>query len=251
MTPIVIASIAFASILGGSMLGLWLGQRLPDHHLESNSKDTVKLAMAMIGTMTALVLGLVTASAKSSFDTEDAAVKHTAAAVLTLDRMLASYGPEAKPIRDAMHDLLTMKVEQIWPEGGAEAKAALMPAAAADRIANRILTLTPTTDAQRWYQARSLELSSEILQARWAVFNGSGSSVPVLFLVVIICWLTLLFGSFGLFAPRNATVVGALLICTLSVAASIFLILEMDDPFGGVMKISSAPMRYALSQIDQ
>jgi hypothetical protein len=250
MSPILVASIAFGCIVGGALIGMMVGGRLPDHHQESSSKDVVRLAMAMVATMTALVLGLITASAKNSFDTEDAAVKHTAATILTLDRMLAGYGPETKPIRAAMHRLIATKVEQIWPEAaGAEVIAA--PDAGSERIADDILALAPSSDAQRWYQSRALELSGEILQSRWVVFNGPGNSVQVIFLVVIICWLTVLFGSFALFAPRNATVIGALLICTLSVAASIFLILEMDDPFSGVMKISSAPMRYALSHIDQ
>jgi hypothetical protein len=111
--------------------------------------------------------------------------------------------------------------------------------------------LTPTTEVQRWYQSRALELTGEILQTRWIVFNGSGGSVPAVFLVVLIFWLSVLFGSFGLFAPRNLTVGVALAIGALSVAASIFLILEMDQPFSGVMRISEAPVRFALSHIDQ
>ena len=247
MSPVAVASIAFACILGGAIAGLWLGRALPDHHLESNSKDVVRLAMAMIATMTALVLGLVTASAKSSFDTEDNAVKHTAATVLSLDRMLVDYGPQTKPIRESIRDILTDRVARIWPTDGATVAAA--PVGGGERIVNDILALKPETDAQRWYQSRALDLAGDILQARWVVFSGSTSSIPVLFLVVIICWLTILFGSFGLFAPANPTVIGALLLCTLSVAASIFLILEMDDPFSGVMRISSAPMQYALSHI--
>lgn len=250
MSPILIAAIAFGCILGGALIGMIIGSKLPEHHQESSSKDVVRLSMAMIGTMTALVLGLITASAKNSFDTEDAAIKHTAATILTLDRMLAEYGPETKPVRATMHRLIATKVQQMWPEvAGAEVP--VMPTIDSERIVDDILALTPSTDAQRWYQSRALDLSSEILQSRWVVFNGAGNSVQGVFLVVIICWLTVLFGSFALFAPRNATVIGALLICTLSVAASIFLILEMDDPFSGVMKISSAPMRYALSHIDQ
>ena len=250
MNPTLVASIAFGCIVSGALIGMMVGSRLPDHHQESSSKDVVRLAMAMVGTMTALVLGLITASAKNSFDTEDATVKHTASTILALDRMLADYGGETKPIRAAMHRLIATKAEQMWPEAaGAEETAA--PEAGSERIVDDILALAPSTDAQRWYQSRALELSGEILQSRWVVFNGAGNSVQVIFLVVIICWLTVLFGSFALFAPRNATVIGALLICTLSVAASIFLILEMDDPFSGLMKISSAPMRYALSHIDQ
>jgi len=80
---------------------------------------------------------------------------------------------------------------------------------------------------------------------------GAGSSVPVPFLVVVVFWLTVIFGSFGIFAPRNATVIAVLIVCALSVACSIFLILEMDQPFRGVMKISSTPLRFTLSHLGQ
>ncbi len=252
MSPIGIAVIAFGCILGGAVVGLFLGSKLPDHHLASESKDVVRLSMAMIATLTALVLGLVTASAKSAFDNEDAAIKHTSASVLALDRMLADYGPQTKPIRDELQRALADRLAVTWPESNAKPdQSAPAGVAPSEVIVREILALAAETDSQQWYKARALDLSSDILQARWIVFGGTESSVPPMFLVVIICWLTVLFGSFGLFAPRNATVTGALLICSLSVAASIFLILEMNTPFSGVMKISSAPMQYAVSHIAQ
>jgi hypothetical protein len=252
LSPVGIAVVAFACILGGAVSGLLLGSKLPDHHLAADSKDVVRLSMAMIATLTALVLGLVTASAKSAFDAEDAAIKSTSASVLSLDRMLADYGPETKSVRDDLRSALTERIEATWPEDHPKA-VVLEPARAqpGETIVREILALVPQSDAQQWYKARALELSDEILKARWIVFGGTESSVPSMFLIVIICWLTVLFGSFGLFAPRNATVTGALLICSLSVAASIFLILEMNTPFSGVMKISSAPMQYAVAHIDR
>lgn len=247
MTPALVATLAFVSIVAGAAVGLLLGKVLPDHHLDSGSKDVVRLSMGMIATMTALVLGLVTASAKSSFDADDAAVKHTAAGVLTLDRMLADYGPETQPIRETIRSSLAAKVDQVF--GGKTATApGNLHNTEGDSIANALLALAPSTAAQTWYRSRALDVAADVLQSRWIILNGTGT-VPTLFLTVIICWLTVLFGSFGLFAPRNGTVIGALLICALSVALSIFLILEMDDPFGGVMRISDAPLRHALAQI--
>jgi hypothetical protein len=251
LSPLLIAAIAFACIVAGAVSGLFIGSRLPEHHLSSETKDVVRLSMAMIATLTALVLGLVTASAKSAFDAEDTAIKGTAAALLSLDRMLADYGPETKAVRDQLRSTLTARFAATWP--GSNETVAREPAGAppSETIAREILALSPQTDAQQWYKARALDLSDEILKARWIVFGGSESSVPTMFLIVIICWLTVLFGSFGLFARFNSTVIGALLICSLSVAASIFLILEMNTPFSGVMKVSSAPMEYAMAHIDQ
>jgi hypothetical protein len=248
-----IASLSLLAIVGGTAVGMLVGRRLPDHHLESASKDVVRLSMAMIATMTALVLGLVTGSAKSTFDGDDTAVKHTAASLLALDRDLAAYGPETTPIREALKATITAKVDSIWGDAGAgaEVRAGVHGASGGEKLLAGILALTPTNDAQRWYQQRALSLSSDIMQTRWFVFNGSGRSVPIVFLIVIVAWLTVLFGSFALFAPPNATVIAALLLCALSVSASIFLILEMDDPFNGLMRISDVPIRYALEQMGQ
>lgn len=251
MSAIEIAMFSFLAIMGGAGVGFVVGRMLPEHHLESDSKDVVRLSMAMIATMTALVLGLVTGSAKNTFDTDDTAVKHTAASLLALDRDLAAYGSETSAIRKALQSHVSAKVDSIWRDVGAEMREGAQGASGGEKLIGAILALTPSTDPQRWYQARALDLANEIMQTRWFVFNGSERSVPMVFVIVIVCWLTVLFGSFGLFAPSNATVIGALLLCALSVSASIFLILEMDDPFNGLMRISDVPIRYALAQMGQ
>src|SRR5262249_53346773 len=204
-----IATCSFLAIIGGAVFGMIVGRALPDHHLESGSKDVVRLAMAMIATMTALVLGLVTGSAKNTCDTDDNAVKHTAGSLLALDRDLAAYGPETTQIREALKALVATKVDSIWSDAAAEMHAGAHSASGGERLIGAILALSPATDAQRWYQGHALELANEIIQTRWFIFNGTDRSVPIVFLIVIVCWLTVLFGSFGLYAPRNATVVGA------------------------------------------
>ena len=214
MSAIGIGMIAFGCNIGGSLVGLFIGSRLPDHHASSESKDVVRLSMAMVATLTALVLGLVTASAKSAFDAEDAAIKGTSASVVSLDRMLADYGPATKAIRDQLRSTLADRINTVWPEDAGEVTRELS-AAPAETIVREYSRSRRRRDAQQWYKAQALELCDEILKARWIVFGGTESTVPGTFLVVIICWLTVLFGSFGLFAPRNATTTGALLICSL------------------------------------
>lgn len=252
MSPLTIATISFGCILAGALIGAIAGAKLPDHHLTSDSKDLVRISMAMLATMTALLLGLLTSSAKGAFDAEDAAIKSTAASILSLDRMLADYGPQTQPIRDSIRSLINAKIDQIWPEDGpAVVDLGRGTVNSGEQIVRQMLALTPQSAAQEWYKARALDLSTQMLQARWIVFGATQASPPSLFLVVVIAWLTVLFGSFGLFAPRNGTVFAALLICTLSVSASIFLILEMDNPFGGIMKVPSDPLRYAAAHMRQ
>jgi hypothetical protein len=193
------------------------------------------------------------ATAKSSYDTQDEAVKHTAAKVLVLDRMLSSYGPVTKEVRELIRRTVASRVDAIWPKDRSQRASLDAPEAtfAAQEIEARILQLSPKNDAQRWLQTQALRISRDIVETRWLVLGSLGSSIPVPFLVVVVFWLTIIFGSFGLFAPRNATVIAVLFLCALSVAGSIFLILEMNRPFEGVMKISSAPLHYTLSHLGQ
>jgi len=120
-----------------------------------------------------------------------------------------------------------------------------------ETIEDRILELLPHTDAQRMFKSRALTITGNVLQARWLVAGGRVETIPLMLLIAVIFWLTVIFGSFGLFAPSNATVVTVLFFCALSISASIFLILELEQPFDGVIKVSSAPVRYTLSHLGQ
>jgi len=253
MNPTLIGAIVFACTLGGVLLGMWLRAVLPEQHLTNESRDTVRLGAGLIATMTALVLGLVTASAKSSFDTMSAAVKTTAVDILTLDRFLARYGSETREIRGTLQDVIANRVDMIWPEGSSRPTVVdpLVTAATAEGIADRVRSLTPRNDSQRALQSHALALVESLLRARWLVYASGGSSVPLPFLVVLLFWLTLTFASFGLFAPRNATVITVLLVCALSVGGAVFLIAEMDGPFDGVLKVSAEPLRYTIAHLNQ
>jgi len=256
MTSVAIAAIVFVSIFAATLCGIAVRGVLPDHHLTADSKDVVKLAMGLIATMAALVLGLLTASAKGTFDTQSSEVKDIAANTIALDRTLAHYGPETKDVRDAIRQAVLTSLATMWPEeepgpGPAQAAAAPAKVPAAESIDDRIRHLTPQNDAQRALQARAESLTSGILQTRWLLFGGGGNAVQKPLLVVLVFWLAALFASFGIFAPRNATVVTMLFIAAVSVAGSIFLILEMNQPFAGLLKISSEPLRFALAHIGQ
>jgi hypothetical protein len=255
MNSFLVGSIVFACTFGGAMLGMWLHSALPKHHIDSDSKDTVKVGIGLIATMTALVLGLVTASAKGTFDSVDKAVKQTSIEILALDRALARYGPETAEIRAMLKDVIGTRIDKIWPEESSK-PAELDPMASvagtkAEGIADSISRLKPQTEYQRSLQARASALVESLLQSRWIVHAGSSSSIPAPFLGVLLFWLTIIFTSFGMFAPAHHTVRIVLLVCALSVSSAVFLVLEMDTPFEGALKVSSAPLRYAHAHLNQ
>jgi hypothetical protein len=203
--------------------------------------------------MTALLLGLVTAAARSGFDAQDVAIRTSAANILTLDRHLARYGSETDSTRQLIRRAVAARVAAVWPSTSVTAAGFnVSPGAPApvEDVENQILRLSPETESQRWFKTEALKLSEEIVKTRWRAL-GSGSTIPPVFMGVVIFWLTVTFGSFGLFSPRNGTVISVLGLAAISVAAAVFLVLELDGPYDGVIAVSSAPLRYALEHLGQ
>jgi len=254
MNPSLVGIIVFAFAFGGVLLGTWLRTALPGHHLDSESKDVIKLGIGLIATMTALVLGLVTASAKSSFDTVDGEVKATAVHLLTLDRTLARFGPETGDIRKALKQAVGDRIEMNWPSDSSRpVRVDPTTAGSASRVealADAIRTLKPKDDLQRALQSRAVDLAEGLLQARWLAAAASQASVPMPFLVVLLFWITITFSVFGMFAP-NRTAIAVLFVCALSMGGALFLVLEMDGPFDGLLRVSSDPLRFAHAHIDR
>jgi hypothetical protein len=243
-----ISWIVFAVVFGGALLGMALRALLPEHHLSQDSKDVVKLGMGLIGTIAALVLGLLIASAKGSFDAQRNGLAQLSANVMLLDRILAHYGPETKEAREQLRQNVVTMMNQYWTEDRDHAGPS-EPNVAAESLYERIQGLTPHTDGQRSLQAAALKTAVDMAQARLLLSAQKSSSVPMPFLVILVFWLALLFVSFSMFAQPNATGILALLFCALSVAGAIFLILELDRPFGGLIQLSSEPLRRVLAQL--
>jgi len=245
-----ISWIVFACVFGGALLGMCLRAVLPDRHLSTDSKDFVKLAVGLIGTMSALVLGLLIASAKSSFDTQGSELTQMSANVILLDRAMAHYGPETKEARDLLRRSVVRALDRMWPEA-TSGPAQLEPTAESESVYDKIQKLSPRNEAQRSLQAQALRITTDLQQTRWLLVEQQGGSIPMPFLVLLVFWVTIIFVSFGLIAPPNATVIAILFVCALSVSGAIFLILELDQPFEGFIQMSSAPLRNALAHLGQ
>ena len=254
MSALAVSVIVFLCVFGGALVGMLLSRVLPEHHFSEDTKDVIKVAMAMVATLTALVLGLMIAAAKSSLDDKETELRSTAARVLLLDRTLAEYGPEAQEVRDLLKKMLTVRINEIWLEENTDI-AAVEQAVGSDigieTIQVKLLKLTPENDAQRWLQSTALQISSDLAAAHWTSLEQMQSTVEWPFLIVVVFWLAAIFASFGVFAPPNSSVTVALFVAALSVAGSIYLMLEMDQPYSGPIKISSAPLRMALQQLGQ
>lgn len=251
MSPMAISFVVLLCIFGSAVLGMLLRSYFPEGHLGSDTKEVVKLVIGIVGTMTGMVLGLLVASAKSSFDSQHDGVAQLAANVVVLDKALAHYGTETQDTRELLRASVSEMIQRIWPEEPSPSSAALNNSSSAkyEEVYDKILVLQPSNEAQRTNQALALKIIHDTAQMRWLLYSQRGSTIPLAFLVLMVAWLAITFGSFGLFAPRHATSLAVLLLGSLVVSSAVFLILELDRPFGGIMYIPSLPMRNALSQI--
>ena len=249
MSPMAIGWIVFALVFGSALLAMFVHSLLPAEHLSSDSKDVVKLGIALVATMSALVLSLLVASAKSAFDTRSNQLTQASADIVLLDRALARYGPETNEARSALQRSVAATIERFWPTQGKGSIAVDPRTNPVEALYDQIEALTPQNDAQRSMQGQALTLAADMARTRLLLFEHLGASIPAPFLVVLVFWLCIIFASFGLFAPRNATVVAALCVSALSVAGAIFLILELDRSFEGLLQVSDEPLRAALAQL--
>ena len=245
MSSIATTSIVFACVFGGAVIGMLLRGGLPEHHLSGDSKETVKVGMGLVATMSALVLGLLVSSSKTFYDTQSAELTQMSADVVLLDRLLAHYGPEAKEARDALRATIFGSFKRIWPREGVRTE---VPASRED-VLDKIQALSPKDDKQRSLQAQALGITVNVTRTRWLMYEQLNFSVSKVLVGIMIFWLTVVFFSFGLFAPRNVTAIASLFAAALSVSGAILLILDMYTPYTGLVQISSAPLHSALAQL--
>jgi hypothetical protein len=249
MNVLAVSGIIFVLILGGIFLGALLRRFLPKHHLSEDAQNTVRLGVGLIATIAALVLGLLIAAAKSSFDTQNSQIKQITADLILLDNVLAAYGPEGRPIREQMRSSVGPFADRLWREKQDGLRGPFETNAAAEKIYLETQGLSPQSDLQRALQSRAAQLSNDLAQTRLLLFVESDNLIPTPFLAILVFWLVIIFASFSLFSPLNMTVFICLSLFALSAACAIFLILELSQPFTGPLMISSAPLRAALAPL--
>jgi hypothetical protein len=249
MSDNAIGLIVLACIFGASLLGMLMRPALSQHHLTSDTKDSVKLGMGLVGTMAALILGLLVAAAKNAYDTEKSEVTQMAAKLVFLDRVLANYGPESADSRALLRRMVEGSLSRMWPDERSHHSQLEPIGSGAEEVNKAIQKLAPRNDVQGLLKSQAMGVVTDVGQLRWLLFEQSGSSISMPLLIVVISWLAIIFFSWGLFAPSNSIAIAALLLAAVSVSGAIFVILELDQPFDGLIHISSAPMRNALAHL--
>lgn len=253
MREVVVSLIIFTCIVGGAVLGILLRALLPERHLSEESRNMVTLGMGIVATMGAIAVGLLIQGAQENFRDQRGDLIDMSAKVVLLDKLLSDYGPEAQAARDTLRNSVRLTIKQLWPRDVPD-NVTLDILSGQDTVYSNILSLTPHTGRESSLRNEALSLTYDLAQARYSLVMWQVRSVPGAFIIVlgvIVFWFVAIFFSFGLYAPTNATVVSTLIISALSVSLALFIIMELNRPFDGMLRMPSGPLVEALNSIDK
>lgn len=250
MLAVLTASVVSLCVFAGGVAGLLAHRVLLEHHLSKETTDTVRLGAGMLSVLAALVLGLLVATARDALDAADRIVRGLSADLIQTDQSLDAYGPETAPIRDLLRRYAAAMLEDGWARSSQDLLEEAMPAGTAlEQVRRAVLALEPADAAHHWLRDQALVGSGALLKARWELLERQDLPIRPAVLGVLTSWIALIFASFGLNAPRNATVVCTFAICASAIGASVFLILEMEAPFDGLIQAAKHPVEVALARI--
>jgi hypothetical protein len=250
MVSVGIGVIVFIFCFGGALLGLYLHPKVPRSHMTVEAQEAVRLSTGMIATLASVVLGLLITNVKSGFDSISQDVERFGTSLILLDQTLRQLGPPADAARQALREYTKRAIQDVWPDDSAQP----IKVENADsyevlrRVGNQVLNFDPADRLQRILIAEAVQRYQNVNTLRWRLIEESGTTVSVPLLAMLIFWMAISFAGFGFNAPRNALVLGAMATCALSIAFALFMTVEMDGAFTGLVKVSAAPLRTALAR---
>ena len=242
---------SFVSVLIGAAIGMILKKALSAELLEGGSKEAIRLGAGFLATLAALVIGLMIASAKNTYDAQTTNIRQLGTNAVLLDQMLTKYGPDAKTARTLLREIIPSATARIWRENIGEGDGpTFVVSGTAERFYNAVEGLKPANAEQTSLKSRIVEITTDMGRTRLLVFTQSDNAIPVPFFVVLTFWLVVIFASFSLFAEPNRLVIAAVLVFAISVSSALFLIVDLSHPFSGLMQISNHHLRAVLPKIE-
>ena len=251
MDHYVFSAAALVLILASAAVGSYLRARLADHHFSEDSLAAMRIAVGLVATLAALVLSLLISSGKSSLDLVNTALQHNSVAMIQLDRTLSQFGPSADGLRvDIKNDygrwIAFLFSNKTGKTAESESREILQNTY---DIQGRIFALQTIGPSQERLRGHAMELWDDIFAGRWLALEHRRGSIPTPLIAILVGWLTVIFGIFGFSAPRNWSMCAVFLLCALSATTAVYVVLDLDTPFQGMVNASNTPMLDALKFI--
>ena len=249
----VFSAVVLVLILASAALGSHVRARLADHHFSEDSLAAMRIAVGLVATLSALVLSLLISSGKSSLDLVNSALQHNSVAMIQLDRTLSRFGPSADGLRADIKNDYAQWISLLFSNKtgtNAEAESRKIISSTYD-IQGRIFALQTADLSQDKLREHAMQLWDDIFAGRWLALEHRRGSIPPPLIAVLVGWLTVIFGIFGFSAPRNWSMCVVFLLCAVSATTAVYVALDLDTPFQGMVNASNTPMMDALKFIGE
>jgi hypothetical protein len=251
MDHYVFSVVVLVLILASAAIGSHVRAKLADHHFSEDSLAAMRIAVGLVATLSALVLSLLISSGKSSLDLVNTALQHNSVAMIQLDRTLSEFGPSTDDLRkeiksDYAHWINFLFSDEMGKTAEAESRDILERTYA---IQGRIFALHPASPVEEKLRDHAMQLWDDIFAGRWLALEHRRGLIPTPLIAVLVGWLTVIFGIFGFSAPRNWSMCVVFLLCALSATTAVYVVIDLDTPFRGMVNVSNAPMIDALKFI--
>jgi hypothetical protein len=256
------AILVFVLLCVSTAVGSFVNARIPERHRSRESIELVQLAIGLMVTFAAIVLGLLTSSVKTGFETAYQARGTYAGEIAQLDRCLRDYGPETQATRALLRGYVAAVIVSTWPNEPAPTGVVYPDtskmhqtgedptlANVMNQVGLDVRALQPTDAFHQNMAAACRSDYADTIKSRWAVIEGQHGSIATPFFWVLVFWLVLVFASFGLRAPPNILSVIIVALCAVSVSTALFVIRDLDSPYGGLFGVPSDSMRGALADM--
>jgi hypothetical protein len=262
MTEIESAVLVFILLLACTALGAIVRPLLPEEHKAQETVQLIQLLVGMLVTFAALVLGLLTASAKTIFDTTNNDMRSYATSIIELDRAMRDYGGELGQARGLLRAYTAAAIASTWPNETpppgdfypnvesskkTDSLASATLGALLSRSQHDVRMLVPHDDYHRQLAVEAATRFEQLIALRWKLIEEAHGSISYPFDRILVGWLLIIFLCFGLIAPRNALSLVTIMLGALSIASAVLVILDLDTPFTGPIMIGSQPLRDALA----
>ncbi|PPQ30482.1 bestrophin-like domain [Rhodopila globiformis] len=265
MSELLNAATLLLVLLGSAALGLLLRPLLSERHTTRETFELIQIVTTMLVTFAALVLGLLTSSAKTSFDRAGNDLQALGSDLIQVDQCLRDYGPGANTARALLRRYTAAAIADTWPtepapegddyprhlppsEGNGHMESATL-GAMLDQVGRMLRGLEPAAVTQQRLAADCRYQFQRLDERRWKLIEDASTTISLPFYLVLVFWLVVVFASFGLSAPRNPIAFVMLGLGAVSIASAIYVILDLDTPFLGLFSLSSEPLRHALAQL--
>lgn len=248
MRELVLPSLVFVSLVVASLGAMVIVHRLPAHHHSDDTHTVIKQAATVFVLMASVLLGLLVNTSNNTFDSADRDVHAFATELILLDRALRTYGPETGETRKHLLAYAERALETRWPKTGSPLIEDPLAQQLLDSVESSLRAIQVPPDRADLMRIAASRMQ-KVVELRWTLIGAAEGTIYTPLFFMLLAWLILVFGSVGFNAPNNPVVVLTLVVSAFVIALSIYLVLEMDRPFEGPVRVSATAMKQAIAEM--